>query len=165
MAAPITCYGVYRVYVPPSVELPSPNRDFSNPQSLFGASTLSNPQVVQNLGVFPVSDGDYAIDSGLQSYKKRCFRRLYTAVGGFLHLGPTYGVGIPQQGKKLARPSTINGIAASAEAQIGQEPETRACTVTGVADPTNDGLVTFTVVAVTKSGASTKFSAAFPTST
>lgn len=156
---------VFKVFVPPQISTPAFNRDFSNPQSLFGATNLPNPQNVANLGVFPISDGDYAIDSGLQGYKKRCFRRLYTAVAGFLHLGPTYGVGIPQQGKKLARPATIAQLAASAESQIGQEPETKSVHVTGARDTQNPGLTRFTVIAVTKGGASTKFSAAFPSST
>lgn len=154
-------YGLYRELVSPSVDLPHPTRDFANPSSLSTAINLPNPQNPANLGVFSVSNGDYAFDQGMASFKKRVYRRLITRPGGFLHLGKGYGVGVPQQGKKLARPSTIRALSATAEKQIGQEPETQACSVTGRASAS--GEARFTILVKTKGGQGSKFSAAFPT--
>jgi hypothetical protein len=158
----LTFYGLYRQLVQPSVELAAPARDFANPSSLLTAVGLPNSLNPAVLGVFSVdSSGDYAIDQGLADYKKRVYRRLVTRPGGFLHLGRSYGVGVPQQTKRLARGQTIQNLATQAQNQIGQEPETEACSVTATQDSTNPGLVRFTILARTKGGQASKFSAAF----
>jgi hypothetical protein len=154
---------VWRQFVPPQVQLPTPTRDFANPQTLSAVlDPLPNPGNPLNLGIFPVADGDYALDQGLVSYKKRVFRRLVTKPGGFLHLGQSYGVGIGLHGKQLAKPSTRNSLASNAESQIGQEPETEACTVNAVVDANAPGLTRFVILAKTKGGQVSKFTAAFP---
>jgi hypothetical protein len=158
----LTLYGVYRTLVRPTADLPTLSRDFANPSSLSGTTGLAqNPAI---LGVFSVdSSGDYAIDSGLASFKKRVYRRLVTKPGGFLHLGNGYGVGVPQQAKKLARNSTIQKLATQAESQISLEPETQACQVTVAPDAVQPWLARFTILVKVKGGRGTKFSAAFPT--
>jgi hypothetical protein len=160
----ITLYGVYRTLVRPSADLPTPTRDIANPSSLSGTVGLANAQNPAILGVFSIdSSGDYANDQGLASYKKRIYRRLVTRPGGFLHLGNGYGVGVPQQAKKLARSATIQQLASSAERQIALEPETQQCQVTVAPDQVQPWLARFTILAKVKGGQGTKFSAAFPT--
>jgi len=156
-------FGLFKGLIPASVELPTPTRDFSNPQSLAAAqSNLPVPSNPSFLGVFSVDDtGDYAFDSGMISFKKRVYRRLITNPGGFLHLGQSYGVGIPAQGKKLARAAVVQALAGAAESQIGQEPETQAVKVLVALDPNNPGLVRFNIAIQTKGGQSQKYSAPF----
>jgi len=162
-SANMSVVGVWRQFVPPQVQLPTPTRDFANPQTLSAElDPLPNPGNPLNLGIFPVANGDYALDSGLISYKKRVFRRLITKPGGFLHLGNSYGVGLGLHGKQLNKPSVRNDLAASAESQIGQEPETQACSVQAVQVPDAPGLTYFVILAKTKGGQVSKFTAAFP---
>lgn len=119
-----TFYGLYRQLTQPSLASPTPSRDFANPQSALGAASMPNPNFA-TLGVFGAgNDGDYAIDSGDVSYKKRVYRRMSTRKGGFIFLPPDYGVGLPYQVKQLATPSRRQEIAADIEQQIAQEPET-----------------------------------------
>jgi hypothetical protein len=124
LPATASFYGLYRQVVQPSLATPSPARDFANPQSAIGAASMPNPNFA-TLGVFgPGDDGDYAIDSGDVSYKKRVYRRMSTRKGGFIFLPPDYGVGLPYQIKQLASPSRKQEISADLEQQITQEPET-----------------------------------------
>lgn len=108
----------------PSPEALLSNADLANPQSLSTAlGAVPNPTDAV-LGTLPVDDtGDLARDQGLASYKKRCLRRLSTQKGRYRHL-PNYGVNIPQSVKLLARASTLQALAADAESQLGEEPET-----------------------------------------
>lgn len=157
--------GLYRVVVPPRIDAGHPMRDFGNQQT--SSTQIVSPQPanqILRLGVFvPGSDGDYAIDQGLASLRKRIYRRLVTRPGGFAHLGPSYGVGIPSYGKRLALPSVIAKLSALAEKQIAQEPEVAQVKVTGRMDPSGTGLAWFTILVRTKTGQATKFS--FPFST
>lgn len=159
-----TFVGLYRRLVPPQLNQPVPSRDFANPQtpdSLLGTSPLSPAAIAY--GTYVVDDtGDYAFDEGLTAYKKRILRRGMTAKNGFAHL-PGYGVGIPQQGKKLASSSLRVKLADDWQAQIYQEPETASASVTTLMDPAFPNLCYFVVQAKTKSGGSTKFRAAIPT--
>jgi hypothetical protein len=100
------------------------NRDFANPQ-------MPGPGIpADSLGQFIPDDlGDYGIDQGLVSYKKRVFRRLISPKGSFRHI-PGYGVGVPTYSKMLARANLTGSIAADAEDQIRQEPETISVEVT-----------------------------------
>lgn len=125
--------GVYRQLRPVTPEAMVANRDIANPQTLGGAlsATLPNPLSASVLGTFPVdSTGDYAPDRGLESYRKRVLRRLMTRRGAFAHLPRDYGVSVPDHVKQLARPGVIEALAADAEEQIRQEPETVEVRVT-----------------------------------
>jgi len=122
------------------------NRDIANPQ-LPGVGITAD-----QLGHFATDDtGDYGIDQGLASYKKRVFRRLMSKKGSFRHL-PGYGVGIPSQVKRLARANLTDSIAADAEDQIRQEPETQSVSVTLTQSDDNPGLFFYRVRAKTSLG-------------
>lgn len=152
----------FKQLLSPSVDLPTPTRDFANPQSLAGMQGLPNSTNPNQLGVFITDDQhDYAVDAGLVSFRKRLYRRLVTNPGGFLHLGQTYGVGIPAQGKKLATAAVQQALAAQVQAQIAQEPEVVACGCTVVTDPNNPGLVRFNIRVKLKNGKTFAYSAPF----
>lgn len=120
--------------------------DIANP----GFETEPIPGMSQILGVYPVTaEGDYATDKGIASYKKRIVRRLTTRRGAFAHL-PSYGVGVLDEIKKLARQSTRQKLAADAEAQIREEPETIAVEVEITENAQNPGLFIFRVRARTR---------------
>jgi hypothetical protein len=153
-------FGVYRALAPPSTTAAAPSADFANPVTVgtLGAGapvvpvSLAAAQTL--LGTYVAgSNGDYASDQGLASYKKRVLRRGLTIPGAFAHLPTTYGVGIPAYGKKLASPSLRGRLAAEWQAQIYQEPETLSATVTAVMDPANPGLCYFVVDASMRGGA------------
>ncbi len=122
-------YGLRAGRVVPTLDRAISNADIANPQTLSGALdplALPNDSV---LGTLPVDDtGDLAKDEGLPSYKKRVLRRLSTRKGRFRHL-PNYGTLAIQSLKQLARPGLLQAIAADAEEQIRQEPETVAVKV------------------------------------
>jgi hypothetical protein len=116
--------GLHAGFPPKRVDLAHRSRDIANPQNL--AAMLDPLPSIDPLilGTIPVdSQGDYAFDEGIDSYRKRVFRRLLTRKGQFAWI-PTYGVGVPEQIKRLARVGTREAIAADAEAQIREEPET-----------------------------------------
>jgi len=159
-----TIPATFKQLLSPSVDLPTPTRDFANPQSLAGAQGTPNPFNPGQLGVFVTDDQhDYAVDAGLVSFRKRLYRRLVTNPGGFLHLGQTYGVGIPSQGKKLATAAVQQALAAQVQVQIAQEPEVLACGCTVVSDPNNPGLVRFNIRVKLKNGKTFAYSAPFST--
>jgi hypothetical protein len=161
-----TLYGLYRQIIPPTTQLPTPTRDFSNPQSLIGAITLKNPGNLANLGVFPLdASNDYAIDQGMQSYKKRVFRRLMSKPGAFVHLGEKYGVGIPQQGKRLATAQVQQRITSQSEKQIAQEPETDKVVVKLQPNPTNNGVTQLIILIQVKGSPPQKWVTDLPTQT
>lgn len=140
-------FGIFKRIEPPNPHAAAPSRDFANPITARAAQ-LTNPR----LGTFVIDDtGDYAIDEGIASLKKRIVRRLFTTTGAFEHL-PTYGVGIPKWGKKLASATTRSKIAADAQAQILLEPEVATATVTSQTDAANPGIVRFRVDVQTKTG-------------
>jgi hypothetical protein len=116
-------FAVQRGIKPPSADNAVPRRDFANPQTLQALIGLPSLDPAL-LGSFTVDGtGDYAADQGSVSYKKRLFRRLTTRKGAFAHL-PTYGVGLPDDVKKLGRAGFVQALASDCEAQIRQEPET-----------------------------------------
>jgi hypothetical protein len=150
--------GVYRVVEAVQPDALYPSRDFANPQTASDQATSSTL-----LGTFPVDDsGDYGVDQGLVSYKKRILRRLLTRKNGFAFL-PGYGVGVPSYGKRLARASVRSVIASDAESQIAQEPETASVAVQVLQSPVDPGLFYVVVAAKTRSGGSIKFAAPFAT--
>lgn len=138
-----TFYGL--VWAPPlPANATTPATDFAN------SGSAEIPGSSQILGVFPTTNqGDYATDQGLVSYKKRIIRRLTTRRGRFAHL-PNYGVGLLDEIKRLAKPSTRQSLAAQAEAQIREEPETEQVQVTITQSATNPGLFFFLVQARTR---------------
>jgi hypothetical protein len=90
------------------------------------ASGVLPPEASLLLGTFPIdASGDYGLDRGLRSYKKRILRRLTSKQGAFAHLAASqYGVGVPGYAKMLGRAGLREQIASEAEAQIRLEPET-----------------------------------------
>ncbi len=105
------------------------NADIANPQTLSGALDPLSLPTDSVLGTYPIDDtGDVAKDEGLASYKKRVLRRLSTRKGKFAHL-PGYGTLAFESLKKLGLPAAYQQIAADAEAQIREEPETVAVQV------------------------------------
>jgi hypothetical protein len=158
-----TAYGVLLELKPADVTAAAPARDMANPNTLSAAqaSNISNP-LVTPLGSFGYADtGDYANESGDTAYQMRIFRRLFTRKNGFKFL-PGYGVGIPSYAKKLARPSRRAQMAADAEQQIKQEPETAQCTVTARLDPNRPALTRVGIYVVKKSGETKRYSVLVP---
>jgi phage baseplate assembly protein W len=140
-------FGVHRFVPPPSTDTAIPSRDVANPQTraaLTGPEALSytNDSV---LGTIPVdSSGDYAFDAGLTNLKKRIYRRLITSKGRFGHL-PEYGIGVPDQIKKLNSAAVRQQVVAEAEKQISQEPDVEQVRVTIVSDPASPSIVRFRI--------------------
>lgn len=134
--------------------------DFANPQTVSGLATGATLAQSQLLGSFPIGpDGDYATDRGLTGYKKRIIRRLISSKGGFASLPSTYGLGAMQRVKKVLRPTDATTLAADAQVQVQQDPETKSCSVTvdtQKTDPTLPvGVVVFHIQAIHVSGQST----------
>lgn len=139
-----TMLAAYRRIEPPTIEAPRRSRDFANPQNVrLGRGSFPDPELV--LGTFGIADdGDYAMDEGEASLKKRILRRVMTRKNAFVHL-PGYGVGVPEHAKKLGRGAVISSLRADAEAQIGEEPDVAATRVVIVQEPNEPGLVKFRI--------------------
>jgi hypothetical protein len=152
----------YRQLEAPQIQVPSPSRDMANPQTLSAAqSSLPQPVGPYVLGAFGVDhSGDYATDEGDVNLKKRILRRLMTRKGAFAHL-PNYGVGVPDEVKKLGTAATISRLRADAEAQISQEPDVQQVRVVLVIDSATPDLVRLRVAVKTKLGKPVAFDAAF----
>jgi hypothetical protein len=145
-------FSTYRQVAPPSLDQPIPSKDFANPQTLSQARDSVPNATSSQLGAFGFADdGDYALDQGIQSYRKRILRRLITKKNAFAHL-PGYGVGVPDYAKSLQRPAVLSTLRADAESQIMEEPETAKCRVAIVQVPSRPGLVRLKVAARTKDG-------------
>lgn len=141
----------YRAIDRPAVGIPQVARDIANPQTL--AAAASNPQ----LGTYaPDDSGDYAIDAGDISLKKRIVRRLITRPGAFGHLS-NYGVGILQYVKQLATVDVRSRIAVLAEEQIAREPEVSKCRVVFAPSATQPGLYFLRIYVRTRQGLSQRF--------
>ncbi len=133
----------------PTLDNAAAQGDFANPQTVdgIGTSGVLPPEAALLLGSFPIdASGDYGIDQGVRSYKKRILRRLTARQGAFAHLASsTYGVGVPGYVKQLGRAGLREQIAANAEAQIRLEPETASCTVTIEQDPAHPEITRFKI--------------------
>jgi hypothetical protein len=152
--------GVFKEVVPPQVNSGHPMRDLANPQT---QSALVAANASALLGSFATdSSGDYAFDQGIVGFKKRILRRLVTRAGGFAHLGSTYGVGVPAAGKKLASAANRANLAAEAEKQIGQEPETSVVRVTSIVDTATPEKTLFRIYVRPKVGQPTTFDVPLP---
>ncbi len=107
-------------------------RDIANPQTLqalFDPIPGAKDIAASKLGTYLADGtGDIAADFGLTSYTKRVIRRIMSRKNGFAHLSG-YGLGVPEQVKKLAKPGMREALASDAENQIRQEPETLAVAV------------------------------------
>lgn len=138
-------FGLSRGFLAPLADQVITGKDIANPQDgrdLIGQLN-SSP-----LGTIPTDAmGDLAYDDGLSSYRKRVYRRCITRKGAFQHL-PGYGVGLLDQVKRLSLPGMRDSIAADAEAQIKQEPETQSVRCWFVHDPTDGNLFWLKVIAV-----------------
>lgn len=142
------------LFVPPSLEAHA-RRDIANPQSFSGLQGTLALQA--NLGTYVVdASGDYSYDEGLQSLKKRIYRRLVTKYNGFAHL-PGYGVGLPFVLKKLGTASERARIVAEAEKQIRTEPDVLKCRVRFNQVPGAPGLFRMTILVRTRAGNDARF--------
>lgn len=159
-AASFRLAGVFKELVVPQVDSGHPMRDIANPQTRQGLETTSPSSL---LGSFATDgSGDYAFDQGLTGYKKRILRRLITKPAGFVHLGQGYGVGIASAGKRLGTASARATLAAEAEKQIAQEPETAVVRVTSIQDPAVPGRALYRIYARPKVGSPTTFDVPLP---
>lgn len=118
----------------PSLNAAAAAGDFANPQTVQGLGETGRipASAAKLLGTFPIDgSGDYGIDRGILSYKKRIIRRLTTAQGAFAHLAASrYGVGMGNAVKALGRAGVRESLASEAETQIRLEPETKSVKVT-----------------------------------
>lgn len=152
----------YRLVEQPQAQVARPLRDFANPQVLAAArQATAQPTDPYALGTFQVADdGDYAFDEGIASLKKRIIRRLLTRKGAFAHL-PNYGVGIPDEAKRLGISAVLTKLSADAQAQIASEPDVAQARVQAILDRNNPGLVFFRVVVRPRVGAPLQFDVPF----
>lgn len=146
----------------PTRETLASRGDFANPQSRLGLGDNVPLGAKVVLGAYPVDgSGDYAVDRGLVSYRKRIVRRLSSRLGGFAHLG-RYGLGAVDKVKRLDRGGEAETMAAEAESQIREEPETAECRVTVERSTTNPSVVVLRVRARTRSGEAVDMGIPFP---
>lgn len=149
-----TFYGVHRATGPNLAGAASPQADFANPatRGMFAGSHVDPNAQAEILGTFVVDEtGDYAIDSGATSYKKRVLRVCITVKGAFLHL-PGWGAGVIENTKQLARPALLQQMATDAEDQIRQMPETVSVSVSFEAASGASGVYWMHVRAQSKTG-------------
>jgi hypothetical protein len=159
--------GVHMGIAQPSLDSPRRSRDFAYPplattNDNAGLITSSSNAIALPTGTYRTNGrGDYAYDEGAVGLKKRIFRRLVTRPGSFAHLGPSYGVGIPQRLKKLATAMTVQHLVSEAEKQIAQEPDVAKVRVSATIDAANN-LVRFTILVRMTTGQALNVPAAFP---
>lgn len=160
--ASFTFLGLYRGIPPKTAELAVSRRDIANPNDLEALlDPLPDTSDATQLGVYPVDEtGDYAADEGKTSYKKRVYRRVTTRKNSYVHL-QGYGVGLLGEVKQLAKTSTQQRLAADAEDQIRQEPETDRVSVTFIPDARAPGVFIMQVRARSKAGESVNFDLPF----
>ncbi len=157
-----TISGVYRFIDAPTIEVPRRSRDFANPQTLAAArEALAVPEDPYALGTFGLdASGDYAHDEGNESLKKRVIRRLLTRKGAFAHL-PNYGVGVPDETKRLGTAETLSRLKVDAESQIAEEPDVEKVRVVIVTSASQPDLVRFRVAIKPKGGPAIAFDVPF----
>ncbi len=151
LSGTVSTYAVFRLIQPPTAEFATPTVDFASRQTAASGSSV--------LGLTPVGeDGDYAVDVGVLTLKKRVIRRLITRKGKFAHL-PLYGVGVLDQIKRLAKPGVLATLAADAQIQIGSEPDVASVIVTAFV---RDEIAWFRVRVQPKVGREQQFAIPFP---
>lgn len=141
----VTLQGLYRALASVRLDPPVHSRDLANPPGGHPEPTaLVSDDLARPLGTYLVDDsGDYAMDEGVASLRKRILRRLVTRKGGFAHL-PSYGVGVLGYGKTLARAASLSTLLAEAEVQIAREPDVARVRVVPRSD--RPGLVVLNVL-------------------
>lgn len=136
--------------------------DFANPQGRLGLGDNVPIGASPVLGSYPTdSSGDYAVDRGLTSVRKRIVRRLSAKLNGFAHLAG-YGLGALDRVKRLDRGGEAEALAAQAEAQIKEEPEIDQARVTVERSATNPELVVLRIRGRTRAGDSFDMGVPFP---
>lgn len=142
--------GLHMELARPALDTPSRSRDFAFPPLATPANDtglLTTPSSPSS----PIATyrsngrGDYAYDEGVVGLKKRVMRRLITRPGAFAHLGKSYGVGVPQQLKRLATAKIVQQLANEAQKQIAEEPDVSVVRVTASVDAANN-LVRFVIL-------------------
>ena len=129
-------------------------RDIANPQS-FSGLTGTGTQSQSALGTYVVdTSADYSFDQGLESLKKRIYRRCITKLNGFAHL-PGYGIGLPYLLKRLATSVERARAVGEAQKQISSEPDVLKCKV--LFTQLTPGLFRMTVLVRTVQGLDAKF--------
>ncbi len=150
--ASTTFYATRWLFVPPSTKAHL-QRDIANPQAFSGI--VGTQALSANLGTYVVdSSADYSFDEGLNSLKKRIYRRLVTKFNGFAHL-PGYGIGLPYAIKRLATSAERSRLVAEAEKQIASEPDVQKVRVRFM--ELVPGLFRMTVLVRTRSGDDARF--------
>jgi hypothetical protein len=85
---------------------------------------------VDLLGTISVGDeGDYDLDDPIAGFKARAIRRAVVRPAGFAW-APTYGLGLPDYVKRLARSKTLVDLAVSAEREFSKDPAAKKVAVT-----------------------------------
>ncbi len=138
---------VYHLLLTAQADAIVPSRDIAN-----GTSATPDPDDPSVLGAYGYDQGDYAVSQGIEDLKKRVTRRMMTKKGGFVFL-PDYGVGLADQGKKLARPAVLTQIVAEGEKQIAQEPDVELARVVVRVDPNAPDLFRVRTVVRPRGGA------------
>lgn len=155
-------YATYRRVQVADPQFVFANRDIANPQ-VFSALTglpQGTTSTSAQLGTFRNdATGDVAFDEGITSFKKRVIRRLITKRAGFAHL-QSYGVGLPESIKQLARVGLRARLAADAEDQIRQEPETASAGVT--INELAVGVYAYSVIVRMRTGQQLEFAVGVP---
>lgn len=148
--ASFTFYGLSRGLPVQRQDAVLSSRDIANTQDRSGTlGSIPTPSSELVLGTIGVdSQGDLAFDNGMVGYRKRVLRRCLTRKGGFSHL-PEYGVGVPDAVKQLGKSGTRESLAAEAESQIQQEPETKSVQCQFVRDENAVGLYWLKIKATT----------------
>lgn len=160
--------GVHMELGRPALDVPTRSRDFAFPP----LSSPANDNTGLVVGSVPAAAvlatyrsngrGDYAYDEGIVGLKKRVMRRLTTRPGGFAHLGRSYGVGVPQQLKKLATSKVVQQLATEAQKQIAEEPDVAVVRVTAMVDAAHN-LVRFSILIRAVGGQAVSLSPSFRT--
>lgn len=107
------------------------------------------------------SNRDIALHDGIDSLRKRIFRRLLSALNSFSHL---IGYGTDLRVKSLLRSGEVQRLANAIPEQIRQEPDVRSCACTVEQDEVNsDGsIVVITIYVVRNDSREIKYVFEFP---
>jgi hypothetical protein len=129
-------------------------RDWANE---FFPSRADQPESTWTI----TSNRDIALHDGIDSLRKRIFRRLLSALNAFSHL---VGYGTDLRIKSILRPSDVQRLANAIPEQVRQEPDVRTAACTIVQDETNsDGsLLIVTVYVVRNDSRETQYLFEFP---
>lgn len=106
--------------------------------------------------------GDIDTASGLDSLKIRLYRRITTALGGFVMIT---GYGVDLRLKELLRPGEIQSIANAITAQVAEEPDVeRGSATVSIVDVNSVTVVRVSIAVARREGADLVFVYDFPNS-